>query len=41
MKIDNDYVGLLAFADDIAMIANNYDEAQNMLSALETLLDRY
>ena len=41
MKIDNDYVGLLAFADDIAMIANNYDEAQSMLSALETLLDRY
>ena len=40
-KIDNDYVGILAFADDIAMVANNYEQAQNMLLALETLLDRY
>ena len=27
VKIDNDYVGILAFADDIAMIANDYEQA--------------
>ena len=27
VKIENDYVGILAFADDIAMIANDYDQA--------------
>ena len=41
VKIENDFVGILAFADDIAMVANNYGQAQNMLLTLETLLDRY
>ena len=41
VKIEDDYVGILAFADDIAMVANNYEQAQNMLLTLETLLDRY
>ena len=27
VKIDNDYVGILAFADDIAMVANDYEQA--------------
>ena len=27
VKIEDDYVGILAFADDIAMIANDYDQA--------------
>ena len=25
IKIDNEFVGILAFADDIAMIANSYE----------------
>ena len=41
VKIDNDYVGILAFADDIAMIANDYEQAQSMLHTLEILLNRY
>ena len=41
VRIENDYVGILAFADDIAMIANDYEEAQRMLQILEALLDRY
>ena len=41
VRIENDYVGILAFADDIAMIANDYEQAQSMLHTLETLLDRY
>ena len=41
VKIENDFVGILAFADDIAMVANNYEQAQNMLLTLETLLNRY
>ena len=41
VRLENDYVGILAFADDIAMVANDYEQAQMMLQTLETLLDRY
>ena len=41
MKIENEYVGILAFADDIALIANNYEQAQRMMDTLETVLGRY
>ena len=41
VKMENNFVVILAFADDIAMVANNYEQAQNMLLILETLLDRY
>ena len=41
VRIENDYVGILSFADDIAMIANDYEQAQDMLHTLEILLDRY
>ena len=27
VKIENDFVGILAFADDIAMVANSYEQA--------------
>ena len=41
VRLENDYVGILAFADDIAMVANDYKQAQMMLQTLEALLDRY
>ena len=41
MRIENAFVGILAFADDIAMIANNYEQAQSMLTTLEILLNRF
>ena len=41
VRLENDYVGILAFADDIAMVANDYEQAQMMLQTLEALLDRY
>ena len=41
IKIENEFVGILAFADDIAMIANSYEQAQSMLTALEILLNRF
>ena len=41
IKIENEFVGILAFAADIAMIANSYEKVQSMLTALEILLNRF
>ena len=41
MKIDNEFVGVLAFADDIALISTDYMQAQEMMYTLETILRRY
>ena len=32
---------MLAFADDIALVANDYQQAQEMMNTLETVLRRY
>ena len=39
--IDEQYVGLLAFADDIALLANDYQQAWEMMHSLELILRRY
>ena len=41
MKIDEEFVGVLAFADDIALIATDYTQAQEMMHTLEIILRRY
>ena len=41
IKVEDEFVGILAFADDIAMIANSYEQAQSMLTTLEILLNRF
>ena len=35
-----EFVGILAFADDIVLIAENYEQSQEMLNQLELLLSR-
>ena len=32
VKMGDDFVGILAFADDIAMIADSYEESQEMMN---------
>ena len=39
--IENQYVGILAFADDIVLIANGYRQAQEMMYTMESILRRY
>ena len=39
--IDNHYAGILAFADDIVLIANGYEQAQEMMYTMESILRRY
>ena len=39
--IDNEFVGVLAFADDIAFVATDYEQAQEMMYTLEMILRRY
>ena len=34
-------MGLLAFADDIVMLANGHEQAQTMINTLEIILGRY
>ena len=41
LTIDNYYMRILAFADDIVMIARGYEEAQEMMFTLEAVLKRY
>ena len=35
-----EFVGILAFADDIVLIAESYEQSQEMLNQLEMLLSR-
>ena len=39
--IDEQYVGILAFADDLVLLADGYEQAQDMLYNLESVLNRY
>ena len=39
--IENQYAGILAFADDIVLIANGYQQAQEMMYTMESILRRY
>ena len=39
--LDDQYVGILAFADDLVLLADGYEQAQDMLYNLEILLNRY
>ena len=39
--IGNTYVGLLAFADDIALVCRSFEEMQNVLNCLGDLLNRF
>ena len=34
LKLNGEYLGLLAFADDIALLADGYKQAQETLNAL-------
>ena len=39
--MDEYYVGILAFADDLVLLAEGYEQAQDMLYNLENVLNRY
>ena len=40
LKLNGEYLGLLAFADDIALLADGYKQAQETLNALSQILNR-
>ena len=41
LKINNQYVGILAFADDLVLLAEGFEQAQTMMYNLENILTRY